>query len=384
MNLFDSPSAPDTNPGQIANAQASERVGMEQVALAREQMEWSKANDRENREFSRPILESQARQAERDIEFTNDQRGYYRDVFQPVERQTVSDAMGYDSDENMERVANEARSDVATASARAREGLTKEMSRYGVDPSSSRFMTAMGDSFANTGMGEASAMNAARRGRNDAGIALRSGVANFGRNMPNTAAQSNQLSQGNNAAAMGGQIALGDAAIRGANSSLGFSAQGLQGIGQSANIYNQDFNNRFQNYNAEVSQKNAQWQAVGTAAGMWAGGRGTSDYNAKEDRQSAEGSLMLEGLETIPIESWKYKDGAVPGDQGQRHVGPMAQDVNMVLGEAAAPGGTSIDMITMNGMMMMGLKELAREVKALKSGTPLKGKRVTEPMQEVA
>lgn len=373
MNLFSTPKAPDPNPGMIASAQSSERVGLEQVALGREQFEWNKQNEADNRALSAPIIASQVAQAEKDQAFNNSQRDYYRDVYQPVERQSVADAMGYDSAANLERVAGEAQADVVGATSRARQGLTRDMARIGLDPSSSRAMTAISDSFSNGALAEASAMNAARRGREDAGIALRTGVANFGRNMPNTAAQSNQLAQSNNNSAVGNQLAVGNQAIQGANSTLGFTGQGLQGVGQAGNIYNQDFGQRFQNYNAQMNQQNAFMGALGTAGGI-AGARLISDYSAKEDRESAEGELMLDGLQAIPIESWKYKDG------GGQHVGPMAQDVNMMLGEKAAPGGTSIDLITMNGMMMMGLKELTKEVRAMKSGKGTAKARSTEPV----
>lgn len=370
MNLFSTPKAPDPNPGMIASAQSSERVGLEQVALGREQFEWNKQNEADNRALSAPIIASQVAQAEKDQAFNNSQRDYYRDVYQPVERQSVADAMGYDSAANMERVAGEAQADVVGATSRARQGLTRDMARIGLDPSSSRAMTAISDSFSNGALAEASAMNAARRGREDAGIALRSGVSNFGRNMPNTAAQSNQLAQSNNNSAVGNQLAVGNQAIQGANSTLGFTGQGLQGIGQAGNIYNQEFGQRMGVYGARMGQQNAALQAIGTGVGI----RAASDYNAKEDRESAEGGLMLDGLQAIPIESWKYKEG------GGQHVGPMAQDVNMMLGEKAAPGGTSIDLITMNGMMMMGLKELTKEVRAMKSGKGNDKARSTEPV----
>jgi hypothetical protein len=40
----------------------------------------------------------------------------------------------------------------------------------------------------------------------------------------------------------------------------------------------------------------------------------------------------------------------------------MAQDVNRTMGEKAAPGGTSLDPITMNGINMAATAALARKV----------------------
>ena len=122
-------------------------------------------------------------------------------------------------------------------------------------------------------------------------------------------------------------------------------------------------------------------QAIGTAAGMWAGGRASSDYRAKEGRDEFDGETALNGLKAVPIESWSYKDGEGPPG---RQVGPMAQDANMMLGEKVAPGGKAIDMISMNGLLMSAVKQLAKEVDGLKKHGPAKVSRSTEPSREAA
>jgi hypothetical protein len=44
----------------------------------------------------------------------------------------------------------------------------------------------------------------------------------------------------------------------------------------------------------------------------------------------------------------------------------MAQTVRRNMGEAVAPGGKVIDLVSMNGRMMAAVQELAREVKGIK------------------
>ena len=44
----------------------------------------------------------------------------------------------------------------------------------------------------------------------------------------------------------------------------------------------------------------------------------------------------------------------------------MAQTVNRVSGEAAAPGGKVIDLVSQQGRMLAAIQQLSKDVKALK------------------
>lgn len=88
----------------------------------------------------------------------------------------------------------------------------------------------------------------------------------------------------------------------------------------------------------------------------------TSDYHAKDNIKPYSG--VLNKLTNLPSYQWNYKEGR--GDGGS-HIGPMAQDVYKLFGDKAAPGGKSIDLVTLNGLTMQSVKELNTDQKTLSS-----------------
>lgn len=90
----------------------------------------------------------------------------------------------------------------------------------------------------------------------------------------------------------------------------------------------------------------------------------TSDVHAKGNIRQTLGSKILSGIKKLkPNLQWGYKDGRKDGNE---HVGPMAQDIKKNLGEEYAPGGTAIDIVSMNGASISAIKELALEQDKLK------------------
>ena len=84
-------------------------------------------------------------------------------------------------------------------------------------------------------------------------------------------------------------------------------------------------------------------------------GTALSDIRMKKNIKPVSGRKALQALRRTPVSKWGYKAGK--GDGGQ-HIGPMAQTVNQTMGEDAAPDGTSIDLVTLNGMTMSAVQEL--------------------------
>ena len=85
-----------------------------------------------------------------------------------------------------------------------------------------------------------------------------------------------------------------------------------------------------------------------------------SSKKLKHNKKKISPDIILNGLKKLPdIESWKYKKGVA--DEG-RHVGPYAEDVRAAFGEEAAPGGKTIDMISMIGISMAAIKGLSKQV----------------------
>lgn len=101
------------------------------------------------------------------------------------------------------------------------------------------------------------------------------------------------------------------------------------------------------------------WSGIGSIVGSL-GSAFISDKNKKKNIKPAD--KILDRMEKIPISSWQYKAGAVPGDDGSRHVGPMAQDFKGFFGLG---NGTSIPVVDAVGVNMAATQQLARKVKRL-------------------
>lgn len=88
----------------------------------------------------------------------------------------------------------------------------------------------------------------------------------------------------------------------------------------------------------------------------------TSDIMAKEDIRLTKKNSFLGKLSKLKMYDWKYKKNHEADDGGVPHIGPMAQNVNDVVGSEAAPGGTKIDMVNMNGFLTGAVQELSGKV----------------------
>ena len=92
-----------------------------------------------------------------------------------------------------------------------------------------------------------------------------------------------------------------------------------------------------------------------------------SDILAKENIKTTQKGGLLDKLRKLKLFDWNYKDNAKTKDGGKAHTGPMAQNVNNILGSSFAPGGTKIDMANMNGFLTGVTQELDSKVDNLES-----------------
>jgi hypothetical protein len=89
-----------------------------------------------------------------------------------------------------------------------------------------------------------------------------------------------------------------------------------------------------------------------------------SDENIKDSiRDDVDGEKTLGAFSRMPIKSWQYDEDsqAEHGLDGDRHVGPMADDAAKAFGEEApeaAPGVKGIDVVSMLGKMAAAIKAL--------------------------
>lgn len=105
--------------------------------------------------------------------------------------------------------------------------------------------------------------------------------------------------------------------------------------------------------------------AGGAMAGAKAlgGMLGISDENVKSGRKPVRDSEVLDAVEKMPVERWRYdpaKGG--PDDGGVEHIGPMAQTMSKNLGIG---NGQVIPMIDAMGANFAATKALAKKVRKL-------------------
>lgn len=366
----DTPSAPAPDPNIGIAAQQNAEVARESLAFNKQVYEEGKPRQARMDALSEKVIQDQLDVSAQNKAQAEAQWARFQQYFVPVEDQMVKDAMTYDSPQEQERMAGQAAADVENAYAQSGEQQKRRLASMGINPNSG---TALAVSNANDLMkasDKAGGMNNARIMARDKGITLRAGAANFGRNMPNTAANAYgiTLAGGNNAVSNGAasnNMALQNAA--GMNQGFNTAINGNQSAG----------NLLLGQYGAQVNAWNAQQAAdaqssagLGSMLGQFAGSAGGSSLikagisyfsskKIKTNKQPIKDAEILEEVKSLPVEQWDYKEGE--GDGG-RHVGPYAEDVRQKFGDKAAPGGKAIDVISMNGITLSAVKALAKKV----------------------
>lgn len=298
-----------------------------------------------------------------------DDKAYTDTTFRPLEKGIVADAAAYDTPEKEAAAAQSAQADVNRAADAGNDALQRNLGRSGVAPGSAKAMSLMQDATINQAAAAAGAGTTAARNVQQQGYARKMDAAGLGRNLPSSQATQQQI------AASTGTAAAGTA---GASLAATTSGNGLMGQGFTTAISgNQSAGNLFgQAAGIEQKAQDSTMQgigglaALGTKLYMNPAAAVASDKNIKSGTgHMVNAAKALKQIEDTPVhDGWTYdpaKGG--PNDGGQKHVGPMAQDVRKTMGNATAPGGKKIDIVSMNGRMMAAVQELSKRVKSLES-----------------
>lgn len=252
-------SAPSPDPLIGQSAVMNAELGKQWLDFAKEQ--FNVGNDRQSDldALTKKVTQQQIDTQDKSNARADEQWQYYKDQFQPVEKRMAEEALGYDSEERKAAAAGQAGMEAAKQFAAARDANNRNMARMGVNPNSGKFAASQNTMAVQEALGKAAAQTGARNRIADMGIMLRKDAANFGRNMPGTAAQSYGL--GLNA----GNSALANQGAANANwqannnvMNQGFGGA-MQGISNQGNILNQQ-------YNSQLNAWSAQQQAGATSA----------------------------------------------------------------------------------------------------------------------
>ena len=350
--------APDTS--------KQDAIAADMQKLTQEQWEWVKgeyekaAPDRAAaaemaRKVSQAQLDSMGLQDTATRSMLEDRENLYR----PLEQKIVAEANEFDTPERREAAAGRAVADVGQQVNIAQAAQQRNQQRMGVNPNSGAAL-ALGNTMS---LGEAAtkagAANTARDNIELQGYARKMDAANLGRGIASSQATSAgvALNQGNSAVANAGVPA--QAANQGIGVMNGGAASALSGMGSAAGVYG-----NANGLKAGGSDGSGLMTALGSAVGAYLSAG--SDENEKTDRAPVDPEISLAAVRKLPpAESWRYREDGQFANGGKTHVGPMAQDVQLSLGDATAPGGKTIDLVSMNGHLTNAVKALDKKVIAL-------------------
>lgn len=204
-------------------------------------------------------------------QFAKEQNDYYKSTFQPIEKQVAADATGYDSDSNVNRRMGIAAANVNQQFSNAQQMGARSLARYGINPNSSAFARENAKLLTSEALGSAGAQTGAAFDTQDKAIALRAGVANFGRNMPNTAAayyagSNNSANTVGNSSAQG--VSTANAAVSPLLQGSGIAANAAYGSGATNNAA---FSNAMKLYQIEQQGTAGLFSGIGQYASSKAG-----------------------------------------------------------------------------------------------------------------
>lgn len=262
-------SSPPPPPDLSGMADASAEVGRMNQQTAREQLDWAREQDTNNRALLQEVLDIQLPAMREQMEVAQADRSRYEEFYRPFEDAFAEEAASYDTPERRERERGGAIADVNSQFDAGRRNALSRLEGYGVDPSSTRNQALDVGVRTQQAMAQAQAATGATRRVEDIGRALKSDVINMGRGALSNAAGFYGQAVGAGSAAQGNALNTTQSGAGAVQSGLGFSNAALSGYGQSSGIMNQGYQNEMSGYNAQQQQTAGMLGAAGGVAGMF-------------------------------------------------------------------------------------------------------------------
>lgn len=267
--LFGPP--PDPNPGLQASAAASEKVGLAQVDLGKQTLEWQKERAAATDALTGNLVKAQTDLANTQAQQSKDTYSRYQTNFAPLENTIAENAKNFDTEAERERYAGQASADVNNAFQNVEKQNIRSQARYGLRPNANALAAIDSQVRANQAAQTAGAMTAARYNARDTGYARQLQAVEVGKGLPVTATgEATGATQGfSNASNMN---ATANASYNaGLNTSLGFTNSGVNALGTAANGYN-----ALNNYNANIYGMQSQQAAslLNFGGAMYGGSQG--------------------------------------------------------------------------------------------------------------
>lgn len=355
------------------------QAAAQQAALSKESLDWYKqiyASDIAPRQARQDALTEQVASAAMADSAaqrarSNDQYAFWNDNYRPLEVQSAKEAADAGGESDQNRAAGRAVSDVRQQQVISRGISDRNLTSMGVNPNSTRFVAAdKANDLKTTAMAAGGATNAREIAR-DKGITLRTGAVSTGRGMQNLAAQT--INQGSS-------FGTGAASVTNANVGSGINSAGVMGNGyttsgnlnaSAGSMLNTAYGNKLAAYNAD--DNSGLYSALGSVAGAYVGSESGSkaitsifsDEKVKKNIKPVSEVAALNGITKLNVKSWKYDPDKIDDQDGDEHIGAMAQDMQKHLGRKVS-NGHMVDLISAVGVNMAAIKALNKKVDQLK------------------
>ncbi len=263
----DGPSQPQPDPAIGQAALQNSQIAAQQLQVGEDQLAWNKQQYADLAPYFKKILDQQVAIGNISQDRADQQWNQYQSTYVPIEQQVAKDAMNEGSPDQQEAEADKARAQVANSYAANRAGEERNLTSMGVNPNSGNFAAMERGSTNAETADEAGAANNARTAARLRGIALRTGAAQTGRNLPQTgiASDSLALNSGTSAANTGSQsLATANAGV---NSAMPWFTGATAGNQSAGNLMLGQYGGQLSGYNAALQAQAGILGGLGQAAG---------------------------------------------------------------------------------------------------------------------
>jgi hypothetical protein len=349
--------APDTS-GVNKAAVDSAATGAAALAWAKQIFEEQAPARAETAALDKRVAESQIAGMDFATAQARDDAQRRKTIFNPIEDSLAADAQAYDTPQRRAEEAARASADVESAAGMAVADMRRSTLRHGgsLEDGDSRggaLDLALGKARMRAGASDAAVRNVEQQG-----YARKMDVAGLGKGVVSSQATQQQIASQTGAGATGAAGAALNATMSGNGTMQAGYGQAMQGYGQAGNLYGQ----------AAQIKNTARGQDLSFLSNVFGSFMSSSDKNKKKKTgKAANEEQALAQINATPVEEgWQYdpaKGG--PDDGGMPHTGPMAQEVRATMGNKVAPGGKVIDMVSMNGKLMAGMKALTKRIERI-------------------
>lgn len=326
-------------------------IAGQQLTLAQQQAARTAQLQAQSDPLYSQLIQNNVAQAGKNAAQSDAQFARYTSNFAPVEAKMADTALNFDTAGRREQEAQTAVADQAARFTQARDERNRNLLASGVDPSSGKAQAYDNSARIEQAKAEAGGANAARRQVENTGLSLIQNAANFGQTKLNTGLglATAATNTGNAAAALSNQQQNGG--NNNAQTTSGLFGNASNSLGTQANINNGLFNQQQTAYNNKNAQTSDWLGAIGQVAGAYF----SSSKKLKDEVGDVNTEAAAVAVGSTPIKAWRYKPGAVAGDDGSVKIGKYAEDSQ---GATGLGDGKGLDAVTENGLNQATLQYL--------------------------